>query len=92
MFLHLAIRFEDSQAPSRESIESVLNKAKDWYRYAPNCWIIYTSLTPDTWYKRLSEITGIKTHTSFFICELDIESRSGWLKRDFWDWLKKDRS
>jgi hypothetical protein len=41
-FLHLGIRNEGSDAPDRSAIETVLNKAKDWYRYAPNCWIIYT--------------------------------------------------
>ena len=90
-FLHLAVHFEDAQAPKSGAIETVLNRAKDWYRYAPNSWIIYTGKDPETWYQRLVEIPGMKTHTSFFICELKINARSGWLSRDFWKWVDKKR-
>ncbi len=90
-FLHLAIRFEDSEAPKRDRIEEVLNRAKDWYRYANNCWIIYTTRSADTWYKRISEIPGMKNHTSFFIAELNLGNRAGWLSSRVWKWLDKER-
>lgn len=91
-FLHLGIRPEGSDAPDRSAIETVLNKAKDWYRYAPNCWIIYTSQDADEWYDRLKAVPGIKNHASFFLCEVKLTNRSGWMPEKFWEWVGKDRS
>ena len=90
-FLHLAVRFEDSQAPDRDAIEAVLNRAKDWYRYTPDCWLIFTSKNAEDWYERLEKIPGIKTHASFFICELNLKNRAGWVKREVWDWIARNR-
>jgi hypothetical protein len=91
-FLHLGVQFESSQAPNAKAIESLLNKAKDWYRYAPNCWIIYTGSNADTWSKRLRAIPGMENHSSFFICELNFSDRSGWMQQGFWDWVGKHRA
>jgi hypothetical protein len=88
-FLHLGVRNEDSKAPDTKAIEEVLNKAKDWYRYAPNCWIIYTSKDASTWAERLRAISGIEDHATFFICEINNENRGGWASAKFWDWFKK---
>ena len=91
-FLHLGVRFEGSQGPERASIETVLNGAKDWFRYAPNCWIIYTSRDADTWYDKLRSVPGMESHTSFFICELNTDNRAGYLKTSFWEWIDKART
>lgn len=84
------LRPADPLDEAQQSIQNVLNRAKDWIRYAPNCWILYTSSDASTWYKRLSKISGIKKHT-FFICELNITNRGGWLPKGVWDWIKQDR-
>jgi len=94
-FLHLGVRFEDSSAPNREAIEAVLNKAKDWFRYASNCWIIYTTKDAQTWSDRLRKVPGMEGHTSFLICEMSLgrkEKRAGWLPKEAWDWIDKDRT
>jgi hypothetical protein len=93
-FLHLGVRFEDSGAPNRSAIEEVLNKAKDWFRYTPNCWIIYTAKDADTWHRRIRDIPGMKDHTSFLICEILLsqkDKRAGWLPESVWEWINKDR-
>jgi hypothetical protein len=92
-FLHLGIRFESgSRAPDREAVDGILNKAKDWYRYAPNCWLIYTSRDATYWAEKLSSgVTGLKDRASFFICELNLEDRDGWVDKKFWDWIDKQR-
>ena len=91
-YLHLAVRYEDPQAPKAKAIQEVLDKAKSWYRYAPNCWIIYTKLEASEWARRLRGIPGMEDHTAFFICELDTSNNSGWQTEDFWKWLNKERS
>jgi hypothetical protein len=91
-FLHLAVHFEGSQSPDRNAIELVLNRAKDWYRYTPNCWLILTSKDAETWYKRLNDdVPGMRNHTSFFICEVNIRNRAGWIRQEVWDWIAKSR-
>jgi hypothetical protein len=90
-FLHLGVRFEGSKAPDTDAIESVLNKAKDWYRYTSNCWIIYTKLDASTWTDRLKKIPGMENHAQFFVSELNLDNRSGWASQDLWDWLDKSR-
>jgi hypothetical protein len=91
-FLHLGVRFGNSETPTKKDIENVLNKAKDWFRYAPNCWLIYTNRDAETWGKRIQEIQGMEENTSFFLCELRIDKRYGWLSDSAWKWIKKDRT
>jgi hypothetical protein len=93
--LHLGVNFRGSDTPTKEDIESVLNKAKSWYRYAPNCWLIYTNLSAEKWGERLrEEIPGMTDSTTFFICrvELSRDKRYGWLPKAAWEWIKRDRS
>lgn len=92
-FLHLGVNFRDkSPTPEAlEEIEGVLNSGVDWYRYAPNCWIIYTNQTAKTWNERLKAIPWM-TDQRYLIVQIDIRDRSGWLARDTWDWVKKDRT
>jgi hypothetical protein len=90
-FLHLGVRYEGSSRPARDSIESILNDAKSWYRYAPNCWIIYTGRDADYWYDKLKDVPGMKTSASFFICEANLDDRAGWMSKKFWEWIRKNR-
>jgi hypothetical protein len=91
-FLHLGISFRD-KSPTPEvlkEVENVLNKAKDWYRYAPNCWIIYTGQTPRNWHDRLKTIPWLAAQ-QYLIVEINMNERSGWLPKDTWNWITKDR-
>ncbi len=92
-FLHLGVYSEeDPDAPSRAAIERVLNKAKDWFRYAPNCWIIYTARDATWWSDKLRSISGMEEHAGFLIAEILLtpkEKRAGWLKESAWEWINK---
>jgi len=68
----------------------VLDKAKDWVRYSPNSYILYTTTSVQTWYTRLRRILDEKEN--IFVVELNIENRQGWLPKSVWEWLRKDRS
>ena len=91
-YLHLGVRLGDSDAPTRKDIERVLNGAKTWYRYTPNCWLIYTGKDVETWGKRIQEIPGMEENTSFFLCEVRIDKRYGWLSESAWQWINKNRT
>ena len=75
---------------AREAIEQVLNRATDWFRFAPNCWLIYSSRNADIWQNRLIKIPEMKDR-AFFVCAIDKEDRGGLIDSHFWDWLDKNR-
>ena len=81
----------DPLIEAQKRIQGELDKATDWIRYAPNCWILYTTRGANSWYKRLVEIPGMEDHT-FFVCELNILNRGGWLPKSVWEWIQKERS
>lgn len=92
-FLHLAIHFKNGGVTEERlgTVEEVLNKAADWVRYVPNCWLIYTGRDAEVWHQRLKNIPWI-TQQQYFICEIDIHNKAGWLPKAVWEWMNKDRS
>jgi hypothetical protein len=87
-FLHLTVFPADSDM--QKLIQEKLNKATDWIRYSPSCWLIYTGQPATVWYQRLTEIEGIK-EGSLLIYEVNFSNRAGWIARSVWDWIKKQR-
>jgi hypothetical protein len=84
-FLHVAFGF-DGPPVAIERIQQVL-KGAGWARYAPNCWIVYTSEDVKSLTERLRAICG--KDDSIFICQLVIETKWGYLGREIWDWINK---
>jgi len=87
-------RFMLLQLPRRtkvvtESIQPVLDKALDWIEVSPNTWLVWTSSSPERWYKRLQDAFG--TDTRSFICVIDPEQRHGRMPKAFWQFLNKKR-
>jgi hypothetical protein len=89
-FLHIGINFWNRPTNAAE-LRPVLDKAIDWIRYAPNCWVVYTSSEPDVWYRRLK--TVLHDHDSFLIYELNIANGfpigAGFLPSSWWEWFQK---
>jgi hypothetical protein len=71
-------------------LEQVFNKAIDWIRYAPNCWVIRTTSDADDWYERLRQYMTNKDQ--ILIVQLDVSSEdnySGWLEGWMWPRITK---
>lgn len=85
-FLHIGFNFGTRPTKSAP-LKEIFDTAIDWYRYAPNCWVIYTSRSVDKWYELLKP--KIHKDDAMFICELTIENRQGWMEDDFWKWILK---
>ena len=68
-------------------IENRLNLAVDWFRYAKNHWIIYSTSDIDRWMKRLKPL--IEPDGKLFICELNLNNYNGVMSQSFWDWVGK---
>ena len=86
-FLHISFNFQGKEPNDR--LINAVKGALDWYRYSPNCWVIWTRRTPGEWNTILRKY--IEADMYYFVCELYIENRQGWMPRGFWDWLKEER-
>lgn len=71
------------------AVEEKMNLSNDWYRIKSNIWVLYTTSDEDKWYSRLSPL--IKESGRLFICKLDISKRQGWMTKDFWKWLNREK-
>jgi hypothetical protein len=95
-FLHIGFNFMERPITPAE-LAPVFNKAIDWVRYAPNCWVVYTASEPVIWYQRLRPAVSDKD--TFFICEIvwhkdEIAvpngiSCSGYLPAYVWEWISR---
>jgi hypothetical protein len=83
-FLHIMLDFADFRI--EPDLEDALDKALDWQQCASNCWIVWTSSSPDKWYARLEKY--LDEGDRLFICELNIENRRGRMPRAFWNFIK----
>jgi len=87
-FLHIGFKWDGN--PKITELKPVFDNAIDWVRYAPNCWIVWTSSDPQKWYDRIKPHLGNDDHV--LICALDLTIRQGWLPKTVWDWINKPRS
>jgi hypothetical protein len=87
-FFQVSIRFDDG-VPKTKELVPAFDKALDWIRFAPNCWIVWSNNSAETLYKRIKPLLSEKDHV--FVVALDISERQGWMSKSFWDWLKQER-
>ena len=72
-FLHVAFNWQgDSKIGD---VQTILNQATDWVRYAPNCWLIWTGRDVETWYEKLKPVLSTGDH--LLICRIDLTVRKG---------------
>lgn len=87
-FLHVGFNFQ--RPPLVDELVPTFDQAEDWFRYAPNCWIVWTDEASRVWFDRLRPF--LEEGENLLVCELDITNRQGWLPRAGWEWIKKDRT
>jgi len=92
-YIHVSVAHE---SPPITGLEKCFNSALDWYRYSDYSWVLYTTTDIDTWRDRIRKVRGMKmAEVIFFMCVFDptvSKSYSGYMTKDFWDWLKESRS
>ena len=86
-YLHLSVNF--AEIDNSDQIEKALDRASDWLRYMPYCWLIYTAQPPRIWYDRLRPMLGNRDHLLIVTVELD--ERAGWLPKSVWEWINSER-
>ena len=87
-FLHVGINFLGE--PKFSALEPVINSiADDWIRYGGNCWILWTSKTPEQCSNVLrAHLTG----DQFLVLPIDrTDQAQGWMPQWIWDWINRSR-
>jgi hypothetical protein len=76
--------------PKSDQVQKLLDPlTDDWMRYAPNGWLVYSSLSAhDIAYKIHAPLTKEEI---LFVVEINLQNRQGWLHQWMWDWIKKKR-
>lgn len=87
-FLIITFRFADGTSKIKE-LKPIFNMALDWFRYAPTCWVVWTSSSAERWYERLRP--HISDEDTMFIGKLDDSETQGWVSKSLWDWFQKER-
>lgn len=86
---YLLVSFTWRGTPKIQELEPFFAQATDWLRYAPNCWIVWTSGTPQSW------ATGARRHLgsedSLLVVEINAKAKEGWQADWIWAWLNKVR-
>jgi hypothetical protein len=86
----LSITFNYGARVEPATVKTTLDAAKDWAKYAPNCWIIWTEQTPEYWYGKLKPL--LHPEDLIFIVEINVPTRAGWIQKTIVEWFVRDRS
>jgi hypothetical protein len=87
-FIHVSFYFHAGNNKI-DDLEVIFSGALDWTRYMPNCWILWTTKSPETWYRRVRHL--INTGDNVFFVEINLAERQGWISKSVWDWINKPR-
>ena len=85
-FYHVFI--QPKKGVTGDQVEEKMNLSLDWFRCTPSVWVLYSTSRIDKWQERLRPL--VDPGGSLFVCRLDISKRNGWMKQQFWDWIKKN--
>jgi hypothetical protein len=90
---YLIFAFTWSGPSKIDEIKPLFDKALDWFRYAPNGWILWTNTDVNEWFKRIQPYLGPNDH--LLIVEADFseagKTYTGWQQKWVWDWVQKHR-
>ncbi len=75
-------------APDNRELKKKLDLAVDWFRYADNCWLVYTTSDASKWYQRLGELVKSR-NGNLLIIKVDQSERQGWISKKLWEWIRE---
>lgn len=86
-FYHIFIK--PKAGVSMDQVESKMNLALDWYKYAEHSWVVKSSSDAAKWQTRLKSL--VEPDGTLLILKLDPSERQGWIAKGFWKWYKAAR-
>ena len=91
-YIHISFHYPPplTELEAAHRIQPIINTADDWLKYAGNCWIVWSALTPKQWYEKFAAVPEL-SKCSVLIVRLDLspENRAGQLPQWVWDWIQK---
>jgi hypothetical protein len=88
---HFVIVLTDFDEPvDSDEFTATLNKAVDWIQFTPTSWLLWTTSSSEKWYARMKKYT--KPGNRLFICEVNLDDRSGFMPKSFWDFVNRKRT
>src|SRR5262245_53055189 len=86
--LHLAVNPTQQHWP-KVAVERELDKAKDWIRYAPSCYLFWTNTSAQEWHAHFrATIPELRSH-QYLICGVDLTDKQGLLPKEAWEWINR---
>jgi hypothetical protein len=76
-----------AKPPGEDVLGKVVDRAPDWVEYAPNRWLLWTSVSTKTWYLRFRRAVG--NDDGLLIFSADFNEYEGYLPEPVWEWLRK---
>ena len=70
-----------------QDVQNVLQGMANWYRIAPNLWVLHTNEPTTTWFARLQML--VTPSGTLFISPLNPNGRQGLMPQPFWDWVNQ---
>ncbi len=84
---YFILLIEDMGKIEWKLLKEKLDLAIDWLKIMPNSFILRTTSNTSQWYARLQTVLS---DTTFFITEIDINNRTGWMSKSKWNWINKN--
>lgn len=84
---YFILLIEDIEKVEWEQLKGKLDLAIDWLKIMPNSFILKTTSDTSKWYARLQVVLS---NTTFFMSEIDINNRTGWMSKTKWNWINKN--
>lgn len=90
---YLQVTFAWDSTPKVKELVPLFDTAIDWARLTPNCWVLWTTSTPEVWMRCIKPHLGESDFV--YIVEVNFSSTpqtfTGWAPEWFWKWIQKGR-
>ena len=71
-----------------DKLKEKLDLSLDWVKIMPNIFILKSTSKKEKWYDRLKPVLN---DNKFFLVEVNLDNKTGWLSKWTWDWMKKNK-
>lgn len=90
-FLHVGIAYNPPNPTFMAAVDQAIDsEALDWFRYADQCYLVWTSSDAETICRKLLRVPGMQG-VRIFTCAIDVNDGFGYLSPAVWEWLRRDR-
>lgn len=90
-FLHVTVKWGGT--PNTKEIQKVIDTSLDWAKYAPNCWVLWSTREVREWLGYIKP--HLSSNDSVFVFEINLSepgrTYAGLWDKWFWDWVQRKR-